>query len=56
MRQARIERATKETQVVLELALDGRGAAEVATGIGFLDHMLTLSPPRANLPGTGCLT
>ena len=42
MRQARIERATKETQIVLELALDGSGAAEVATGIGFLDHMLTL--------------
>ena len=42
MRQARIERATKETQIVLELALDGGGAAEVATGIGFLDHMLTL--------------
>ncbi len=42
MRRAKIERATKETQVVLELALDGSGAAEVATGIGFLDHMLTL--------------
>lgn len=42
MRQARIERTTKETQVVLELALDGGGAAKVETGIGFLDHMLTL--------------
>ena len=42
MRQARIERTTKETQVVLELALDGSGAAKVETGIGFLDHMLTL--------------
>ena len=42
MRQARIERATKETQIMLELALDGSGAAEVETGIGFLDHMLTL--------------
>lgn len=42
MRQARIERTTKETQIVLELALDGSGAAEVETGIGFLDHMLTL--------------
>ena len=42
MRQARIERTTKETQVVLELALDGGGTAEVETGIGFLDHMLTL--------------
>ena len=42
MRQARIERTTQETQVVLELALDGSGVAEVDTGIGFLDHMLTL--------------
>ena len=42
MRQARIERTTKETQIVLELALDGGGAAKVTTGIGFLDHMLTL--------------
>ncbi len=42
MRQAIIERTTKETQIVLELALDGSGAAKVETGIGFLDHMLTL--------------
>ena len=42
MRQARIERTTQETQIILELALDGSGAAEVETGIGFLDHMLTL--------------
>ena len=42
MRQARIERTTQETQVVLELTLDGSGKAEIDTGIGFLDHMLTL--------------
>ena len=42
MRTSRIERTTKETQVALELALDGSGAVEAATGIGFLDHMLTL--------------
>jgi imidazoleglycerol-phosphate dehydratase len=41
-RQARIERSTKETQILLELHLDGRGKAELHTGIGFLDHMLTL--------------
>jgi imidazoleglycerol-phosphate dehydratase len=41
-RQARIERRTKETQVVVELDIDGRGNAELHTGIGFLDHMLTL--------------
>ena len=42
MRQARIERETRETKVLVELALDGGGKAEVQTGIGFLDHMLTL--------------
>ena len=42
MRQSAIERNTKETQIKLEFNLDGRGQAEVNTGIGFLDHMLTL--------------
>ena len=42
MRQSAIERNTKETQIKLEFNLDGRGKAEVNTGIGFLDHMLTL--------------
>ncbi len=42
MRQAQIERNTKETQIKLDFNLDGRGKAEVNTGIGFLDHMLTL--------------
>ena len=40
MRQATIERATKETKVSATLDLDGTGVCEVATGIGFLDHML----------------
>lgn len=40
MRTARIERKTKETDIVLELNLDGTGKAEVSTGIGFFDHML----------------
>jgi imidazoleglycerol-phosphate dehydratase len=40
-RRAAITRATSETEISLALDLDGRGAAEVATGIGFLDHMLT---------------
>jgi len=39
---ARIERKTAETQIELELNLDGEGKAQVATGVGFLDHMLTL--------------
>jgi imidazoleglycerol-phosphate dehydratase len=41
MRTAKIERKTKETSITLELNLDGRGAAEIETGIGFFDHMLT---------------
>ena len=42
MRQARIERKTKETEIALELNVDGRGRVDINTGIGFLDHMLTL--------------
>lgn len=42
MRQATITRRTGETDISLELTIDGRGDADVATGIGFLDHMLTL--------------
>lgn len=41
-RTARIERRTAETDIVLELNLEGTGAATLATGVGFLDHMLTL--------------
>ena len=39
-RTAEITRATSETRIELRLALDGTGAADIATGIGFLDHML----------------
>ena len=39
---AAIERKTAETQVTVKLNLDGEGKCEIATGIGFLDHMLTL--------------
>jgi imidazoleglycerol-phosphate dehydratase len=41
-RTAHIERKTAETEITLSLDLDGSGAADVATGVGFLDHMLTL--------------
>ncbi|HEY5313391.1 MAG TPA: imidazoleglycerol-phosphate dehydratase HisB [Pirellulales bacterium] len=41
-RTTRIDRKTAETQIELELELDGEGTAQVATGVGFLDHMLTL--------------
>ena len=41
MRQAEIERNTKETQIRVRVALDGTGAQDINTGVGFLDHMLT---------------
>ena len=40
-RTASLTRTTSETDIALSLALDGTGKAEIATGIGFLDHMLT---------------
>nr|WP_326185510.1 imidazoleglycerol-phosphate dehydratase HisB [uncultured Oscillibacter sp.] len=42
MRTATIKRDTRETQIELALDLDGTGRAEIATGCGFLDHMLEL--------------
>ena len=47
MRNAKIERNTKETQVALALDLDGSGAGTVETGIGFFDHMLELLKKHA---------
>ncbi len=41
-RTARIQRETGETRIDLALDLDGTGRAEIATGVGFFDHMLTL--------------
>jgi imidazoleglycerol-phosphate dehydratase len=42
IRQARIERVTSETDVVVDLRVDGSGKSSVRTGIGFFDHMLKL--------------
>ncbi|MBR2013204.1 MAG: imidazoleglycerol-phosphate dehydratase HisB [Clostridia bacterium] len=42
MRTANIDRKTKETDISLSLNLDGSGMSEIATGCGFLDHMLIL--------------
>jgi imidazoleglycerol-phosphate dehydratase len=40
MRSGKVERNTSETRISLELDLDGPGAAKIATGVGFFDHML----------------
>lgn len=42
MRTADINRTTKETAITLNLTLEGTGKADIDTGVGFLDHMLTL--------------
>ena len=42
MRDAEITRNTSETQIALRLNLDGTGKSAIDTGVGFLDHMLTL--------------
>ncbi len=41
MRTATLSRQTSETQIEIELNLDGSGQHNIATGVGFLDHMLT---------------
>jgi imidazoleglycerol-phosphate dehydratase len=40
MRKGAVTRRTNETEIAVELDLDGTGAAEIATGVGFFDHML----------------
>jgi imidazoleglycerol-phosphate dehydratase len=48
-RVARVERLTKETQVLVELDLDGTGVVEVTTGVPFFDHMLAQLGRHASL-------
>lgn len=50
MRTADIRRDTRETRIQLSLNLDGTGKADIATGVGFLDHSWSCSP------GMGFLT
>ncbi len=40
-RQAKVERKTTETDIVVEMTIDGRGCYDIDTGSGFLDHMLS---------------
>jgi len=46
-RSSAIKRVTKETQIDLHLTIDGTGKADVQTGVGFFDHMLTLLAKHA---------
>jgi imidazoleglycerol-phosphate dehydratase len=46
-RTGKIERKTAETEIRLELNLDGSGKSQIATGVGFFDHMLTLMARHA---------
>ena len=49
MRKAEINRKTSETQIELRLNLDGTGEGKIATGVGFMDHMLTLFSRHARM-------
>lgn len=49
MRSAEIRRATAETNIELRLNLDGTGVSRIATGVGFMDHMLTLFAKHARM-------
>lgn len=49
MRQAEVRRTTRETDITARVTLDGRGEAQVGTGIGFLDHMLSALAKHARL-------
>ena len=48
-RKAEIERETKETRIKVVVDLDGRGDADIDTGIGFLDHLLSALVKHARL-------
>ena len=47
IRSAQLKRVTKETQIALKLAIDGKGKSSIRTGVPFFDHMLTLFAKHA---------
>ncbi|MGP0094856.1 MAG: imidazoleglycerol-phosphate dehydratase HisB [Xanthobacteraceae bacterium] len=49
MRKASVRRTTKETDIEVAIDLDGKGASTIATGVGFLDHMLELLARHARI-------
>ena len=56
MRSSEIKRTTKETDIALSLCLDGTGKTEIRTGVGFLDHMLTLFASHGRFDLSVCCT
>ncbi|MBO5959019.1 MAG: imidazoleglycerol-phosphate dehydratase, partial [Lentisphaeria bacterium] len=48
MRTGSVKRTTKETDILVTIDLDGEGNSTISTGIGFMDHMLTLFAKHGN--------
>ena len=49
-RRARVERKTRESDIVVEIDLDGTGKVDIDTGVPFFDHMLTALGCEENSP------
>ena len=50
---ARVERTTKESEVLVELEVDGTGVTEISTGVPFYDHMLAQLGRHGGYPRPG---